>query len=76
MMFIPGRHILEGVVILHEILHEVRIQKSQGIILKLDFKKAYDKVHWSFMFEVLKMKNFPHKWLEWMKQVIEGVDWA
>jgi hypothetical protein len=52
--FIPRRHILEGVVILHEILHEVRIQKSQGIILKLDLEKAYDKVHWSFMFEVLK----------------------
>jgi hypothetical protein len=50
----------------------VRTQKSQGIILKLDFEKAYDKVHWSFMFEVLKKKNFPHKWLEWMKQVIEG----
>jgi hypothetical protein len=52
--FILGRYILEGVVILHEILHEVRSQKSQGIILKLDFGKAYDKVHWGFMFEVLK----------------------
>jgi hypothetical protein len=70
--FIPGRYILEGVVILHEILHELRSRKSQGIILKLDFEKAYDKVHWGFMFEVLKKKNFPQKWLEWMKQIIEG----
>jgi hypothetical protein len=65
--FIPGRYILEGVVILHEILHELRSRKSQGIILKLDFEKAYDKVHWGFMFEVLKKKNFPQKCLEWMK---------
>jgi hypothetical protein len=42
--FIPGRYILEGVVILHEILHELRVKKLQGIILKLDFEKAYDKV--------------------------------
>jgi hypothetical protein len=74
--FIPGRYILEGVVILHEILHEMRTQQSQGVILKLDFEKAYDKVQWGFMFEVLRKKNFPSKWLDWMKQIIEGVELA
>jgi hypothetical protein len=54
--FIPGRYILEGVVILHEILHELRVKKLQGIILKLDFEKAYDKVRWNFMMEVLRKK--------------------
>jgi hypothetical protein len=43
--FIPGRYILEGVVVLHEILHEIRVKKLKGIILKLDFEKAYDKVN-------------------------------
>jgi hypothetical protein len=47
--FISGRFILEGVVILHEILHEPRVKKLPGVILKLDFEKAYDKVRWSFM---------------------------
>jgi hypothetical protein len=44
----------------------------QGIVLKLDFEKAYDKVNWRFMIEVLWKKNFPEKWVEWMKQIIEG----
>jgi hypothetical protein len=43
--FIPGRHILEGIVMLHEVLHHLRVQHKQGIILKLDFEKAYDKVN-------------------------------
>lgn len=47
--FIPGRYILEGVVILHETLHELKRKKKKGIILKIDFEKAYDKVNWSFM---------------------------
>jgi hypothetical protein len=42
--FLPGRNILEGVVILHETLHEMRRKKMKGIIMKLDFVKAYDKV--------------------------------
>jgi hypothetical protein len=57
---------------LHEVLHELRVHHKQGIILKLDFEKAYDKVHWGFMMEVLKRKNFLDKWIGWMKQVVEG----
>jgi hypothetical protein len=70
--FISGRYILEGVILLHEILHELRVKKLKGIVLKLDFEKAYDKVQWEFMMDVLRKKNFPEKWLEWMKQIIEG----
>jgi hypothetical protein len=32
------------------------VKKMQGVILKLDFEKAYDKVRWSFMIEVLRKK--------------------
>jgi hypothetical protein len=71
-VFIPGRYILEGVITPHKILHELRVKKLPGIILKLDFEKAYDKVSWSFMMEVLRKKNFPNKWIELMKQIVEG----
>jgi hypothetical protein len=46
--FMPGRHILEGVVILHETIHELHRKKMDGILLKIDFEKVYDKVKWSF----------------------------
>jgi hypothetical protein len=62
--FISGRNILEGVVILHETMHEMRKKKTKVIIMKLDFEKAYDKVQWSFLFEVLERKMFPGKWIQ------------
>jgi hypothetical protein len=39
-----GRNILDGVVILHEKVHKLHSKKLNGVILKIDFEKAYDKV--------------------------------
>jgi hypothetical protein len=43
--FTPGRNIMEGVVVLHETIHELHRKKMSGVILKLDFEKTYDKVN-------------------------------
>ena len=58
--FILGRNILEGVVILQEVLHELRSTKSTRVILKLYFEKAYGKVSWDFLLVFLNAyKNNP-----------------
>jgi mannosylglycoprotein endo-beta-mannosidase len=51
--FIKERNILEGVVILHEVMHPLVRNKSQGMIFKIDFEKSYDRVRWDFLEEVL-----------------------
>lgn len=70
--FIQGRNILEGVVILHEVLHELSCKKKQGLILKIDFEKAYDKVRWDFIEEVLQGKGFPDRWIRLVMQTVKG----
>jgi hypothetical protein len=42
--FMRGWNILEGVVILHEMIHELHRKKQNGVIFKIDFEKAYDRV--------------------------------
>jgi hypothetical protein len=54
--FIIGRNIIDGVMTLHEILHDVKHNKSDGVILKLDFEEAYDKISWDFLFEMLRQR--------------------
>jgi hypothetical protein len=56
--FIKGRHIHDGALALHEIVHELRVKKTKGVILKLDFEKAYDRVSWAFLRDVLVCKGF------------------
>jgi hypothetical protein len=54
--FIKGRNILEGVITLHEVLHELKRTKEEGVLFKIDFEKAYDKVKLDFVREVVERK--------------------
>ena len=62
MAFMPGRHILEGVVVLHETLHEIHSKKLDGVIFKVDFEKSYDKVKWPFLLQAMCIKGFNETW--------------
>jgi hypothetical protein len=70
--FMSRRNIMEGVVILHETIHEMHSKKLDGVILKLDFEKAYDKVNWSFLQQTLRTKGFAPLWCKWVEQIVKG----
>ena len=53
-----GRNILDGVVILHETVHELHRKKANGVILEIDFEKTYDKVKLFFLQQTLRMNFF------------------
>jgi hypothetical protein len=62
MAFMQGRYILDGVVTLHETIHEMHCKKFNGVILKINFEKAYYKVKWSFIQQTLWMKGIFEEW--------------
>jgi hypothetical protein len=68
----PGCHILEGVVVLHETIHEIHRKKLDGVLFKIDFEKTYDKFKWPFLQQVLRMKGFEPKWCDLIKKVVQG----
>jgi hypothetical protein len=70
--FLPGRNILEGVVVLHEAIHELHRKKLDGVLFKIDFEKAYDKVKWSFLQQTMRMKGFDPRWCAWIRDFTEG----
>jgi hypothetical protein len=45
MAFLLGRNIMEGVIVLHETIHEMHRKKQSGMLFKIDFEKADDKIN-------------------------------
>ena len=43
--FVEGRQILDGVIIVHEVLHSLRITRVPGMMIKLEIAKVYDKIN-------------------------------
>jgi hypothetical protein len=43
--FIQGRFILDNILAANEIIHFTKVHKQKGIVLKINFEKAYDRVN-------------------------------
>jgi len=70
--FIKGRHVVEGVLIVNEVLDLARTRKHEFSSLKVDFEKAYDSVDWGFLEYMLIRCGYYGKWMAWMKACVFG----
>ena len=52
---------------MHETINELHRKILNGVILKIDFEKAYDEVKWPFLLQTLCMKVFSPKWITWVQ---------
>jgi hypothetical protein len=57
---------------LHEIIHHTYIKKRCGVVLKLDFEKAYHKVNWDFLICCLEKKGFNEFCCSRVCQILEN----
>ena len=64
--FIPGRLITDNVLVAFEALHtmDVRMKGREGFMaMKLDMSKAYDRVEWNYLEEVMRKIGFVERWI-------------
>jgi hypothetical protein len=70
--FITGRYILESAVIAHEVVHSLHKSKESGVIIKLDYEKAYDRVNTEFLLKILRGRGFGELWINWISKIVSG----
>jgi hypothetical protein len=69
--FIKHRSIIENFATAIEMVQCGNRLKRPIIILKLDFHKAFDSVHWEAIFATLAARNFPERWIWWVKHLLQ-----
>jgi hypothetical protein len=42
-----------------------------GIVVKLDFEKAYDMVYWAFLLRCMEVRRVSRTWCEWISKVLK-----
>ena len=74
--FLKDRLIFNAVGIAQECFHTAKSKKLSSIILKLDLKKAYDKVRWKFL--RLMLIHIRLKWevTQWIMDCVTFVNMA
>ncbi|XP_065859834.1 uncharacterized protein [Euphorbia lathyris] len=72
--FVPGRQMMDNVVIAQEMVHSMKMRKGKkGIVaLKLDLEKAYDRLNWSFLLDSLKRAGIPENWRRLIEDCISS----
>ncbi|KAK0577517.1 hypothetical protein LWI29_034297 [Acer saccharum] len=76
--FIPGRLISDNVMLSFECLHRLKRSKRKfgSMAVKLDMAKAYDRVEWVFVVEMMRRLGFSEKWISLIYRCISSVSYS
>ena len=74
--FVEGRQILDTSLIANEVIDSILRKKEKGLLCKSDIERAYDKIDWSFVLNVLQRMGFGEKWSRWIKWCISTTSFS
>ena len=61
-----GRYIGQNIRLINDIIQQTEQQKIPGILILLDFQKAFDSLEWSFIQNTLTLFNFGNEIKKWI----------
>ncbi|GJR09612.1 aspartic peptidase [Tanacetum coccineum] len=75
--FVPGRRILDNILITQELMHNYHHNRGpHRCAFKIDIKKAYDTVDWRFLGRVLKCFDFHPLMIKWIMACVTSTSFS
>lgn len=75
--FIPSRQILDNVLLVSELIKGYGWKNvTPRFMVKIDLRKAYESVEWSFIQTMMNGLGFPHVFVSWFMKCITFVSYS
>ena len=65
--FVPGRYIGECTRLVYDLMKFTEDKHIPGMLVLIDFEKAFDSISWSFIYQSLSFLGFPTDIVSWVK---------
>ena len=69
--FMKGRYIGENIRLLYDLIFYTKLRKKPGMLLLIDFEKAFDSVSHKFIFKALDFLNFGPSIIRWIRLFLQ-----
>ena len=69
-----GRFIGQNVRLLNDIMEYTETKKLPGILLFIDFRKAFDTIEWNFIHKCIEQYNFGQNIRGWISILYNNVE--
>lgn len=75
--FVGGRSMVENIHLAQELIKNYNRKRiSPRCFIKVDLRKAYDSVHWSFLENVMIGLGFPHTFIGWVMECVTTASYS
>ena len=65
--FLKGRHMGECTRIIYDIMYHTEKKHIPGLLMLIDFEKAFDSLSWKFLYKTLNYFGFNEKFISWIQ---------
>ena len=65
--FIAGRQKSDCTRLIYDIIHTTENLNLHGLLMLIDFEKAFDSISWNFLYKTLKFFGLSEKFINWIK---------
>ena len=64
--YIKDRNIVDNIRAIEDIIEYTKVEDIEGILMCIDFEKAFDSLEWNFLHAVLQKLNFGSRFRKWV----------
>ena len=70
--YLKGRYIVENIRTVADVIHYLREKHAPGVLLQIDFEKAFDSINWQFIQKTLLAFNFGPSFCHWVETLYKN----